>query len=266
MFADIWYVVGVDDEGGSNLARRRRTSTRCNLSAALCIPEADFRHITEMSPCPAPGLVQGQLRCPALVLVVGNDWIEDTVQLNLQLGLQVRWQHQVVLKGIKWASIRMKWDNRRTLIFCMWRSFCCRSVGFIIFRRVWCVQVHGSPRQRWRRGRPNPKCHTFKFSGRSQVSVDVRQNLMDAFVLGVCEIRLWSQRRQLVALIQVERVDLHKLVRWHAFGSAHGLDGCQLNKNLQIEVIESELTFWWPCSRQSVVHLFEQLWTWIETW
>ena len=23
---------------------------------------------------------------------------------------------------------------------------------------------------------------------------------------------------------------------------------------------------WWSCSRQSVVHLFEQLWTWIETW
>ena len=69
----------------SNLARRRRTST-----TAFCITEADFRHITEMSPCPAPGLVQGQLRCPALVLVVGDDWIEDTVQLNLQLSLQVR--------------------------------------------------------------------------------------------------------------------------------------------------------------------------------
>ena len=44
-----------------------------------------------------------------------------------------------------------------------------------------------------------------------------------------------ANRRQLGALIQVERVDLHKLVRWHAFGFAHGLDVMSAKKNLAIE-------------------------------
>jgi hypothetical protein len=63
--------------------------------------------------------------------------------------------------------------------------------------------------------------------------VDVRQDLMDAFVLGVCEIRLWRQRRQLGAWIQVERVELHELIRWHAFGSAHGLDVMSVRSYVQ---------------------------------
>ena len=43
-------------------------------------------------------------------------------------------------------------------------------------------------------------------------------------------------------------------------------EGGREEKSSNWRWLKVELTFWWPCSRQSVVHLFEQLWTWIETW